>query len=80
LCIRQGGKETKYFARYEPHPLGITVELTKLDGTGQTYHVALPKEGPGLCDHPRAFGEADTQSCKHIQALRAMQRAKRLPA
>jgi hypothetical protein len=79
LAVTTRGQRTTYFARWEPHPLGLTVELTKLGTKGATvYHVALPNDGPGLCTHPEHYGQPATDSCKHIDAVRAMIAAGRL--
>jgi hypothetical protein len=72
LRIHKGGKTTSYFARWEVYPLGVAVELSKLDGGRSVYVVALPHDGPGLCDHPQEYGQQATHDCKHLQALRAM--------
>jgi hypothetical protein len=81
LAITRDGITTKYHARWQGHPLGLTVELVKLgQAAPKKYHVAIPKEGEAFCDHPEAFGEAACTQCKHIDALRAMMAAGRLRA
>jgi hypothetical protein len=80
LRITRGGRRTSYFAQWQPHPLGLTVELTKLARPAAVYYVALPKDGPGLCTHPEHYGEPATDDCKHIAALKAMIAAGRLQA